>query len=125
MAELTLEQVWANARQIMAPNCRVCPVCDGRACRGEIPGVGAMGDGSSWTACVEFLKRCKLNLDTVYDYHGIDPSFSLFGRDFALPIMIGPIGGMGYNYNTALTNEQYSMTIARGARQARRLSLSG
>ena len=60
MAELTLEQVWANARQIMAPNCRVCPVCDGRACRGEIPGVGAMGDGSSWTACVEFLKRCKL-----------------------------------------------------------------
>ena len=123
--ELTLDQVWANARQIMAPNCHVCPVCDGKACRGQIPGVGAMGDGSSWTACVDFLKRCKLNMDTVYDYHGIDPTLSIFGRDFAYPIMIGPIGGMGYNYNNAMTNEQYSMTIAKGARRAGILPFTG
>lgn len=123
--ELTLEAVWENARKIMAPNCRVCPVCDGKACRGEIPGVGAMGDGSSWTACVEFLKRVKLNMDTVYDYRGIDPSFSIFGREFTYPIMIGPIGGMGYNYNTAMSNQEYSMTIAKGARRAGILPFTG
>jgi 4-hydroxymandelate oxidase len=122
---MTLEEIRENARKIMAPNCRVCPVCDGRACRGEIPGVGAMGDGSSWSACTEFLRRVRLNMDTVYEYRGTDASLTLFGRSFRYPVCVAPIGGMGFNYNTALSNEQYSRAVTQGARRAGTLPFVG
>ena len=79
---MTLDEVWNRAREIMRPNCRACKVCNGVACRGEIPGVGAMGDGSSWTNCTEFLSRVKINMDTVYEDRGQDTTLNIFGRSF-------------------------------------------
>ena len=64
---MTLDEIWARARTLMAPNCRACPVCNGKACRGEVPGAGAMGDGSSWTVCTEFLERVKVRMDTIHE----------------------------------------------------------
>lgn len=29
-----------KARENLKPFCRVCPVCDGVACAGEVPGMG-------------------------------------------------------------------------------------
>ena len=91
---MTLDEIWSRAREIMKPNCRACKVCNGVACRGEIPGVGAMGDGSSWTNCVEFLSRIKLNMDTVYESCGQDTSMEIFGHRFNAPVFAAPIGGM-------------------------------
>ena len=34
---MTLDEIWAKARGMMGPNCRACPVCNGKACRGEVP----------------------------------------------------------------------------------------
>ncbi len=122
---MTLEEVWSHAREVMAPNCRACKVCNGAACRGEIPGVGAVGDGSSWTVCTEFLKNVKLNMDTVYDFHGIDTALDMFGRTWKYPIFIAPIGGMGYNYNDRMDIWDYSMMMAEGAKRAGILCFTG
>ncbi|MEG1789644.1 MAG: alpha-hydroxy-acid oxidizing protein [Oscillospiraceae bacterium] len=123
---MTIQEVWDNAREVMAPNCRACKVCDGKACRGEIPGVGGMGDSSSWTACMDFLKSVKLNMDTVYDYHGTDTALSMFGNSYDYPVFIAPIGGMGgFNYNSAMTLGEYSQTMAEGALDAGILSFVG
>ena len=36
---MTYQEIWDKARSVMGPNCRVCPECNGKACKGEIPGV--------------------------------------------------------------------------------------
>lgn len=112
---MTLQEIWKKAGEIMPPNCRACKVCNGAACRGKIPGVGAAGDGSSWTACTEFLGRVKLNMDTVYGFRGTDTSLSMFGRTWKHPLFVSPIGGLsGYNYNGALTQEAYDACLMAG-----------
>ena len=35
-----MKEIRAAARERMKGHCRVCPVCDGKACSGEVPGMG-------------------------------------------------------------------------------------
>jgi hypothetical protein len=35
-----MKEIRQTARERMKGYCRVCPVCDGRACAGEVPGMG-------------------------------------------------------------------------------------
>lgn len=122
---MTLDEVWARAREIMRPNCRVCKVCNGAACKGEIPGTGAMGDGSSWTNCTEFLSRVKVELDTVYEDRGQDTALEIFGHSFKYPIFAAPIGGMNYNYNGAITDRDWTFSLVEGAGAAGILPFTG
>ena len=122
---MTLDEIWARAREMMRPNCRVCKVCNGAACKGEIPGTGAMGDGSSWTNCTEFLARVKLNLDTVYESRCQDTALELFGHSFKYPIFAAPIGGMSHNYNGAITDRDWTFSLVRGAKAAGILPFTG
>ena len=39
---MDIKEVRANAKERMKGFCRVCPVCDGRACAGETPGMGGI-----------------------------------------------------------------------------------
>ena len=105
---MTYQEVIEKARSVMGPNCRVCPVCDGRACRGEIPGLGALGSGSSFTVCRSFLDGVKVMMDVVYEPAEIDTSIELFGRSFPFPFFMAPLGGMGFNYNSYLSEEEWS-----------------
>lgn len=111
---MTIQEVWTKAREVMGPKCRVCPECDGRACRGEIPGVGGMGSGSSFTVCREYLKRVKVLMDLVYEPSEIDTSMELLGRRFDVPFFMAPIGGMDSNYNGYLTDEAFADMTIRG-----------
>ena len=122
---MTLNEIWAAARPRLAPKCRACPVCDGRACRGEIPGCGAMGDGSSWTACTEFLARVKLRMDTLHECWKPDASAELFGVKLAAPLCLAPIGGMAHNYNNAITEEHWTLCAVDGAKRAGILPFTG
>ena len=88
---MTLDEIWAKAREMMGPNCRVCPECDGRGCKGKIPGVGSMGDGSAWTACVEYLRRVKIRMDTIHEPWEPDASTTLFGVRLAAPLCLAPM----------------------------------
>ena len=65
---MTYDDVLETAKK-MGLSCRVCPDCNGLACRGEVPGVGAKGSGKSFTNCVNFLKSIDINLDAVYESH--------------------------------------------------------
>ena len=122
---MTLDEIWAEARRLMAPNCRVCPECNGRACRGELPGLGAAGDGSSWTACTEFLNSVKLRMDTLHEPWAPDASTELFGVRLSAPLCLAPIGGMNYNYNGAITDEYWSNSAVTGANRAGILPFTG
>ena len=123
---MTLDEIWAKAREMMGPNCRVCPECDGRGCKGKIPGVGSMGDGSAWTACVEYLRRVKIRMDTIHEPWEPDASTTLFGVRLAAPLCLAPIGGLnGHNYNGAMSTADWSMMAVTGAAGAGILPFTG
>ena len=105
---MTYREVIEKARAVMGPNCRVCPVCDGRACRGEVPGVGGLGSGSSFTVCRAYLDSIKLMMDVVYEPSEIDTSLELFSRRFPFPFFMAPLGGMNFNYTDYLTEAEWS-----------------
>lgn len=96
---MTYEEVMENAKTL-GLSCRVCGECNGKACRGEVPGVGAKGSGKSFINCVEYLKSIDLNLDAIYESTGEDTSFELFGRRWSMPVFGAPVGGAVFNYNS-------------------------
>ena len=105
---MTYQEIVTRAREVMGPNCRVCPVCDGRACRGEVPGVGGLGSGSSFTVCRPFFDSVKVMMDVVYESGELDTSLELFGERWPFPFFMAPLGGMGLNYNSYLSEEDWS-----------------
>jgi hypothetical protein len=48
-----------KAREMMKGYCRVCPVCDGRVCAGEVPGMGGLGTAASFKDNVAALAEVK------------------------------------------------------------------
>ena len=46
-----------RAREKYNGSCKVCRVCDGVACRGQVPGMGGKGTGKAFIENVEALDR--------------------------------------------------------------------
>lgn len=122
---MTYQEVLEKAKEVLAPKCRVCPECNGLACKGEIPGVGGIGSGEAFTACRTYLKRVKLKMDAVHDDFDADTSIELFGKKFDYPFFVAPIGGMGLNYTGAMTEVEYSEAVVNGALAAGTLAFTG
>lgn len=115
---MTYREVLENAKKNMAPSCRVCRECNGAACRGEIPGVGGKGTGSSFLRNCEQLAKIKINMDLIYENKGQDTSVELFGRKFAAPVFAAPISGLKGNYNGFLSERTYAEALVPGCKKA-------
>lgn len=122
---MTYQEVLDHAREVMAPKCRVCPECNGLACKGEIPGVGAIGSGAGFTECRSYLKSVKLKMDAVHEYYESDTSIEMFGKKWEYPFFIAPIGGMPFNYTGHLTEQEYSEMVVYGALDCGTLAFTG
>jgi len=57
---MNLKEVSQKAKELMMPQCRMCPECNGVACRGEVPGMGGKGTGSSFMNNYSELKKITL-----------------------------------------------------------------
>ena len=62
-----MQSVRDTARELMRGYCRVCPVCNGRVCAGEVPGMGGLGTGAAFQAHITALDRKKLVMCLVHD----------------------------------------------------------
>ena len=122
---MNYQEVLERARKVLEPKCRVCPECNGLACKGQIPGVGAIGSGAGFTECRTFLKNVKLNMDPIHEDYPIDPSVELFGKKFAYPFFIAPIGGMPFNYTDYLTEAEYTEYTVMGAQESGIFAFTG
>ncbi|OAT87042.1 alpha-hydroxy-acid oxidizing protein [Desulfotomaculum copahuensis] len=114
-----------NAREKLKGFCRVCPVCDGRACAGEVPGMGGTGTGASFRANVEALAARRLNMRTLHAAKNPDTTCRLFGRELSTPVLAAPMTGVSYNMGGALTEKDFIGMIMEGSRQAGTLGMSG
>ncbi|MGN0246986.1 MAG: alpha-hydroxy-acid oxidizing protein [Lachnospiraceae bacterium] len=92
-------EVLENAKKKIGPKCKVCPVCNGLACKNTLPGPGSKGPGNGANDNYEAWHKIKLNMDTIVENMAIDTSTSLFGRELAFPLVSAPIGSIRLQYN--------------------------
>ena len=119
------KQVLTTARKRMHGFCRVCPVCDGRACRGEVPGMGGTGTGSAFMENLKALSRIKINMRTIHSVHSPETGIQLLNRSLSMPILISPLGGVHYNMTRDLHEREYIAAMVGGAAQAGTLAGTG
>lgn len=122
---MTYQEVLKNARQIIGEKCKVCPDCNGLACRGQVPGVGGKGQGSSFIRNREKVRSTKLHLDTLVPAKEIDTSITLFGKTFRYPIFAAPIGALEMNYHPSLNDLTYNEQVIAGCIEAGIMAFTG
>lgn len=115
---MDLKEIHRIAREKFKGACRVCPLCNGRACAGEMPGIGGIGTGSSFIANYESLARIKLNLRTLHEIREPDIQYDFFGRPLKMPILVAPLAGMAINMGNAMEERPYLSAMAAGAKEA-------
>ena len=98
--------------------CRECKECNGYVCRGEIPGLGGKGTGSSFIRNVEVFKKIKLNLDVCADAKEISTACNILGMELSVPIFVAPIAGINNNYGAELSDHDYTSMVLEGAERA-------
>jgi len=114
---MELKEVYRVAREKFKGACRVCPVCNGRACAGEMPGIGGIGTGSSFIASYESLARIKLNLQTLHEVREPNISYNFFGLSLKMPILVAPLAGMALNMGNAMDERPYLSAMVAGAKE--------
>jgi len=119
------EEYRDSAKERMKGFCRVCPVCDGRACAGEVPGMGGLGTGSSFKANVEALARRRFNMRTIHGAAAPELGVRLLGLDLSMPVLAAPIGGVSFNMGGQITEEQYVDSILGGCKAQGTIGCTG
>lgn len=105
---MTVEEAKNRAKDQIGPYCRACPVCNGRACRNQIPGPGAKGVGDTAIRNYDKWQEIRLNLDTICPNVPADTTVGLFGKTFRYPIFAGPVGAVKLHYGEKYTDDQYN-----------------
>jgi len=111
-------EVAAAARGCIGPYCKACPVCNGRACRNQMPGPGAKGSGTGAIRNFEAWQALRLNMDTICQSRKADTSYSFFGQNFSLPVFAGPVGAVKLHYGEKYSDAEYNQILVSGCRQA-------
>lgn len=120
-----MKEIRDKARQSMKGFCRVCPVCDGRACVGEVPGMGGLGTAASFRNNVTSLAALRLNMRLVHDVKSPDLSTRLLGLDLSMPLLAAPIGGVSFNMGGGITEEEYVEAILAGCKDRGLIGCTG
>lgn len=80
-----------TAQKLLVGFCRVCPICNGRACAGEVPGMGGLGTGASFMANVMALAQKTFVMRLIHDVVEPQLDTSILGLDLFMPVMAAPI----------------------------------
>jgi len=108
---MTYQEVLANARTCSGPYCKVCPVCNGRACKNTMPGPGSKGTGTVAARNYDAWQDVLLNMDTICENVPVDTRFTLFGQTYDLPVFAGPVGAVKLHYGDKFTDQEYNSIL--------------
>ncbi|MFH1153113.1 MAG: alpha-hydroxy-acid oxidizing protein [Pseudomonadota bacterium] len=120
-----MKEISDNARILMKPFCRVCPQCDGRACAGEVPGMGGLGTGSTFRANVDSLREIRFNMRCIHDASQPDTAITFLGKKLALPLLAAPIGGVSFNMGGKVSEADYIRAVLEGCQAKGILGCTG
>lgn len=105
--------------------CKVCPICNGLACRGQIPGPGGKGTGEVFVRNYNDLRQIGLNMDTLSDVKDVDLSMDWFGNTLSAPIFAGPIGAVKLHYSDLYNDYTFSKALLQGCHEENTLAFTG
>ncbi|GAA0747978.1 alpha-hydroxy-acid oxidizing protein [Clostridium oceanicum] len=112
------KDVLKSARQNLNGSCRVCAVCNGKACSGEVPGMGGKGTGQAFTSNIDALNSYKLNMRLIHDAKHPDTSVNIFGKDMDIPVFAAPVSGTTLNMGGKISEEDYISWVIGGCLDA-------
>lgn len=110
---MTYQELLNNARGSLGKYCKACPVCNGVACKNQIPGPGAKGVGDTAIRNYNKWQEVRVNMDTLCAGGAPDTRLELFGRSFAYPFFAGPVGAVNLHYSDAYTDMTYNDVLVR------------
>ena len=122
---MTYEEVLANARPEMGKYCKACPVCDGRACKNQIPGPGAKGNGDVAIRNYAKWQEIRINMDTLGETKKPSTTFKLWGKEFKYPIFAGPVGAVNLHYGEKYNDASYNDVMVSACANAGILAMTG
>ena len=102
-----------NARQCIGQYCKACPVCNGVACKNQIPGPGAKGVGDTAIRNYNKWAEIRVNMDTLCENGIPDTGVELFGKTFRYPFFAGPVGAVNLHYSDTYTDMTYNDVLVR------------
>lgn len=108
------KELLKSARVNLNGSCRVCKVCNGVVCAGEIPGMGGKESGSSFIENFKSLEKVKINMRVIHNVSKPDTSIELFGKKMELPIFAAPMTGTTLNMGGKLTEKEYITHVVQG-----------
>ncbi len=109
-----MKDIRDNARELMKGYCRVCPVCDGRACAGEVPGMGGLGTAASFKANIIALAARRFNMRLLHEVAEPDTRIDFLGKTLDVPFLAAPIGGVSFNMGGKVTEAEYIGAVIDG-----------
>lgn len=110
--------VLKQAKTCMGPFCKACDICNGRACKNQMPGPGSKGIGDNAARNYDKWKEIRVNMDTLVKKREPDTTFELFGKTFQYPIFAGPVGAVNLHYGNKYNDLQYNDILVRGCAEA-------
>ena len=111
-------EILKNARECSGPYCKACPVCNGMACRTQVPGPGGKGTAATMLRNYQKWQEVCINMDTICENTPIDTTFTMFGRTFAAPIFAAPVGAMKLHYGDKYDDLTYNDILVSSCAQA-------
>lgn len=121
-----IKEVWDRAREKMTGFCRVCRICDGKACAGEVPGMGGLGSGASFQNNIAALKNYSLKMRVIHSVTEPETSVEIMGFHLKMPVLAAPIGGTSYNMGEkSISEEKYIMSLVEGCKKAGTIGCTG
>ena len=115
----------AKSRELMKGFCRVCPICNGRACIGEVPGMGGLGSAASFHNNIEALAKVTLNMTALHSVTEPDTSTTFLGIPLKMPMLAAPIGGAQFNMSKGFSEDDYIEAVVAGCEAEGSLGCTG
>lgn len=122
---MDMKTVRLTAREKLKGFCRVCPECNGKACAGEVPGMGGTGTGTAFKNNVGALAAFRLNMRTIHGVKHPNTRCELFGQELLTPILGAPITGNKFNMGGALNETEWAEAIIQGCLRSGSLGCTG
>jgi 4-hydroxymandelate oxidase len=123
-------ELYALAQKKMNNKCRICSVCNGIICAGEIPGFGGVDTGNTFYRNWAALQEYHIIENTADQPLSCDTRLKLFGQKLSMPIITAPIGSIAVNAmlkNDTPENleDSYIHSLISGIEQAGVLAMIG
>lgn len=122
---MTYQEILEQARTCIGSYCKACPVCNGRACKNQIPGPGAKGVGDTAIRNYDKWQEIRVNMDTLCENVPVDTSLELFGQTFTYPFFAGPVGAVNLHYGEKYNDEAYNEVLVSACAEAGIVAFTG